>query len=308
MKIYNNVFELIGNTPLMELKYFEKASGENAKIYAKLECFNPAGSAKDRIALKMLQDAEKCGVLKEGMTVIEPTSGNTGIGLASVCAAKGLKAIFTMPENMSEERIKLLKAYGAEVVLTPKEKGMSGAIEKAEELKNTLGGFIPGQFKNPSNPKAHYETTGPEIFDATDGNVDIFVAGIGTGGTLCGTGRYLKEKKPDIKIIGVEPFSSPLISSGMSGTHGIQGIGANFIPDNYDADIVDEIFTVSDENAYEYGRKIASKEGLLVGISSGAAVCAAEQIARRPETQGKTIVVLLPDTGERYLSTPMFSF
>lgn len=307
MKIYRSITELIGKTPLLELSNYEKKNNLNAKIYAKLEFFNPAGSAKDRVALKMLDDAEKSGKIKKGAVIIEPTSGNTGIALASIAASRGYRAILTMPETMSIERRNLLSAYGAEIVLTDGKKGMSGAIEKAIELSKEIeGSFIPGQFDNPSNPLAHYESTGVEIWNDTDGNVDIFVAGVGTGGTLSGSGKYLKEKNPDIKVIAVEPEASPLLSKGTAGPHGIQGIGANFVPDNLDKSIYNEIIAVSDEDALREGKDIARTEGFLVGISSGAALFAAKELARRPENQGKTIVVILPDTGERYLSTPMF--
>lgn len=307
MKIYRSITELIGKTPLLELSNYEKKNNLNAKIYAKLEFFNPAGSAKDRVALKMLDDAEKSGKIKNGAVIIEPTSGNTGIALASIAASRGYRAILTMPETMSIERRNLLSAYGAEIVLTDGKKGMSGAIEKAIELSKEIeGSFIPGQFDNPSNPLAHYESTGVEIWNDTDGKVDIFVAGVGTGGTLSGSGKYLKEKNPDIKVIAVEPEASPLLSKGTAGPHGIQGIGANFVPDNLDKSIYNEIIAVSDEDALREGKDIARTEGFLVGISSGAALFAAKELAKRPENQGKTIVVILPDTGERYLSTPMF--
>ena len=306
MKIYNNVTELIGRTPLMRLLGY--GAGIDADILAKLEYFNPAGSVKDRVGLSMLNDAENAGLIKEGAVIIEPTSGNTGIGIAAVAAARGYKVILTMPETMSIERQKLLRAYGAEIVLTDGKEGMAGAVKKAEELaKETPNSFIPGQFVNPSNPKAHMETTGPEIWEDTDGKVDIFVAGVGTGGTLSGVGAYLKSKNPDIKVIAVEPLSSPLLSKGEAGAHAIQGIGANFIPETLNREIYDEIITVSNEDAMNTGKEIARKEGILVGISSGAAVFAAEEIAKRPENKGKTIVALLPDTGERYLSTNMFN-
>ncbi|MBR1969144.1 MAG: cysteine synthase A [Clostridia bacterium] len=307
MKIYRSITELIGKTPLLELSNYEKKNNLNAKIYAKLEFFNPAGSAKDRVALKMLDDAEKSGKIKKGAVIIEPTSGNTGIALASIAASRGYRAILTMPETMSIERRNLLSAYGAEIVLTDGKKGMSGAIEKAIELSKEIeGSFIPGQFDNPSNPLAHYESTGVEIWNDTDGSVDIFVAGVGTGGTLSGTGKFLKEKNPDIKVIAVEPEASPLLSKGTAGPHGIQGIGANFVPDNLDKSIYDKVIAVSDEDAFREGKDIARTEGFLVGISSGAALFAAKELARRPENKGKSIVVILPDTGERYLSTPMF--
>lgn len=307
MAIYSNVTELIGKTPLIELNNLEKAEGANAHIIAKLELFNPAGSAKDRIAKAMVEDAEKTGVLKPGATIIEPTSGNTGIGLASVGTAKGYKVILTMPETMSVERRNLVKAYGAQVVLTEGAKGMKGAIAKAEELKNEIdGAVILGQFVNPANPKAHYETTGPEIWADTEGNVDVFVAGVGTGGTLSGVGKYLKEHNPNVKIVAVEPETSPVLSKGTPGAHKIQGIGAGFVPDTLDTSIYDEIIPVPNEAAFEYGNKIAKTEGILVGISSGAAAWAAFQLVKREEFAGKNIVVLLPDTGERYLSTALF--
>lgn len=308
MRIYNNITELIGQTPLIRLRSIEKAFDLDVKLYGKAELFNPAGSAKDRVALAMITDAEKRGILKPGAAIIEPTSGNTGIGLASAAASKGYRVILTMPETMSVERRNLLKAYGAEIVLTAGAEGMQGAMDKAAELAaETEGSFIPGQFDNPANPKIHYQTTGPEIYDDLDGNIDIFIAGIGTGGTISGTGKYLKEKKPDVAIIGVEPSRSPLLSEGKFGPHGLQGIGANFIPSNLDRDIYDEIITVSDEDAYEKGRLIAAKEGFLVGITSGAAVHAAVLCAKRPANRGKTIVAFLPDAGDRYLSTPMFA-
>lgn len=307
--IYTQITQLIGKTPLMELVNFENEHMLCARIIAKLELFNPAGSVKDRVAVKMIEEAEKKGFLKEGSVIIEPTSGNTGIGLASAAAAKGYKVILTMPETMSVERRMLLAAYGAEIVLTEGVKGMTGAVEKAEELsKEYENSFIPGQFINPDNPQAHFETTGPEIWDDSEGKVDIFVAGIGTGGTITGTGRFLKSKNPDIKVVGVEPASSPLITKGKSGSHKIQGIGANFIPEIFDLSICDEIIAVDDENAFKAGRLLASKEGILVGISSGAALHAAKELAERPENKGKNIVVLLPDSGERYLSTEMFNF
>ncbi len=307
MKIYNSITGLIGKTPLLELTNYEKKNNLYAKIYAKLEFFNPAGSAKDRVALKMLDEAERSGKIKKGAVIIEPTSGNTGIALASIASARGYRAILTMPETMSIERRNLLSAYGAEIVLTDGAKGMSGAIEKAIELKEEIeGSFIPGQFDNPANPLAHYESTGPEIWNDTDGNVDIFVAGVGTGGTLSGTGKYLKEINPDIKVVAVEPLSSPLLSKGTAGAHGIQGIGANFVPDNLDKSIYDEVIAVSDEDAFREGKEIARIEGFLVGISSGAALFGAKELASRPENKGKTIVVILPDTGERYLSTKMY--
>ena len=308
MTIYKNVTELIGNTPVVELSKLEKQEGLKAQLLAKVEFFNPAGSVKDRIAKRMIEKAEEQGLLKEGATIIEPTSGNTGIGLASVCASKGYKAIFTMPETMSVERRNLLKAYGAKIVLTPGAQGMKGAIAKAKELQeSTPNSLIPSQFTNLENPQAHYETTGPELWEQTDGKIDIFVAGVGTGGTISGTGKFLKEKNPNIKIVAVEPEGSPVLSQGKAGPHGIQGIGAGFVPDTLNTKIYDEIITVTNENAYNTGRAIAQKEGLLVGISSGASVYAAIQLAKRPENEGKRIVALMPDTGERYLSTPMFT-
>lgn len=307
MRIYNNITELAGNTPLVRLSEFSAKRNLNAEILAKLEYLNPAGSAKDRVAIAMINDAEKSGRLKPGACIIEPTSGNTGIGLAATAAVKGYRVILTMPETMSVERRKLLAAYGAEIVLTEGSRGMSGAIEKANEIaSSTTGSFIPGQFENPSNPKAHFDTTGPEIWRDTDGEVDIFVAGVGTGGTISGVGEYLKSRKPEVKIVAVEPASSPLISKGYSGAHGLQGIGANFIPKNLNLDVVDEVIAVTDEQAYAAGRAIAKEEGILVGISAGAALHAAAELAKRPENKGKKIVVLLPDTGDRYLSTPMF--
>lgn len=308
MAIYNNVTELIGKTPILQLNNFAKAENVEADILAKLEYFNPAGSVKDRIAAAMISAAEADGTLKAGATIIEPTSGNTGIGLASVGTAKGYKVVLTMPETMSVERRNLVKAYGAEVVLTDGSKGMSGAIAKAEELREaTPGAVILGQFVNPANPKAHYETTGPELWEDTEGKIDAFVAGVGTGGTLSGVGKYLKEKNPDIKIIAVEPQSSPVLSEGHGGPHKIQGIGAGFVPDTLDTGIYDEIIPVPNEAAFETGNKIAKTEGILVGISSGAAVWAAQELAKRDEFKGKRIAVLLPDTGDRYLSTPLFS-
>lgn len=300
MKIYKNVTELIGKTPLMELK--------NGSILAKLEFFNPAGSIKDRAALEMILDAEKKGLLNPDSVVIEPTSGNTGIGLASICAARGYKIILTMPETMSSERRNLLKAYGAEIFLTDGKKGMNGAVEKAKELaKETKNSFIPSQFENPANPQAHINTTGPEIWEDTNGKIDVLVACVGTGGTITGTGKYLKSKNPNIKVIAVEPESSPLLSKGVFGPHKIQGIGANFVPEILDKEIYDEIICVSDENALKTGREIAQTEGILVGISSGAAIYAASEISKRPENKDKVIVAILPDTGERYLSTEMFN-
>lgn len=306
-KIYKSIEELIGKTPLLELTNMEKELGLQATLMAKVEALNPGGSAKDRVAKRMVEDAEKAGILKAGATIIEPTSGNTGIGLAVMAAARGYRAIIVMPDSMSMERRLLMTAFGAELVLTEGAKGMSGAIEKAEELaKEIPNSFIPGQFDNPSNPAAHYETTGPEIWEDTEGKVDIFVAGIGTGGTITGTGRYLKEQNPNVKIIGVEPASSPLLTKGEAGPHGLQGIGANFVPSILDTEIYDEVIPVTEEEAYEAGRTIARREGLLVGISAGAALHAAVEVAKRPENAGKNIVVLLPDTGDRYLSTPMF--
>ncbi|MGM9917029.1 cysteine synthase A [Anaerotignum sp.] len=306
-KIYKSVEELIGKTPLLELTNLEQKMGLKATLLAKVEALNPGGSAKDRVAKRMVEDAEQAGILKEGATIIEPTSGNTGIGLAVMAAARGYRAIIVMPDTMSMERRLLMTAFGAELVLTEGAKGMAGAIEKAEELaKEIPNSFIPGQFDNPSNPAAHYDTTGPEIWEDTDGKVDIFVAGIGTGGTLTGVGRYLKEKNPNVKIIGVEPASSPLLTKGTAGPHGLQGIGANFVPSILDTELYDEVLTVTEEEAYEAGRALARKEGLLAGISAGAAVHAAAEVAKRPENAGKTVVVLLPDTGDRYLSTPMF--
>ena len=308
MKVYEKITDLIGGTPLLELVNYEKEKGLSAKIVAKLEYFNPAGSVKDRIARAMIDDAEQKGVLKPGAVIIEPTSGNTGIGLAAVAASKGYKIILTMPETMSVERRNLLKAYGAELVLTDGAKGMKGAIEKAQELaEQTPNSFIPSQFTNAANPATHKSTTGPEIYNDTDGKVDIFVAGVGTGGTVSGVGEYLKSKNPNVKVVAVEPAGSPVLSKGVSGPHKIQGIGAGFVPDTLNTDIYDEIIAVENEDAFETGRTLARKEGLLVGISSGAAVYAATELAKRPENKGKTIVALLPDTGERYLSTPMFS-
>ena len=308
MTVYKAISDLIGNTPLVELTHIEEKEGLDSRVVAKVEFFNPAGSVKDRIAKKMIEDAEKKGVIKPGATLIEPTSGNTGIGIASVAAAKGYKAIMTMPETMSVERRNLLKAYGAKVVLTDGKAGMKGAIAKAKELAATIpNSFIPSQFENPSNPQAHYESTGPEIWKDTEGKVDIFVAGVGTGGTVSGTGKYLKDQNPNVKVIAVEPATSPVLSQGYAGPHGIQGIGAGFVPNTLDTSVYDEVFTVTNEQAYETGRLIVHNEGMLVGISSGAATYAAIQIAKRPENKGKTIVVLLPDTGERYLSTPMFA-
>ena len=306
-KIYSSVMELIGGTPLMKLNNYMSAEGLEANLLGRLEFFNPAGSVKDRVAKKMIEDAEKSGILKPGAAIIEPTSGNTGIGLAAAAASKRYRAIMTMPETMSVERRKLLKGYGAEIVLTDGSKGMSGAIAKAEELKNEIeGAVILGQFVNKSNPQAHYDSTGPEIWNDTDGNVDIFVSGVGTGGTISGTGRYLKSKNSDIKIVAVEPEASPVLSGGNAGPHKIQGIGAGFVPDTLDTDIYDEIITVPNEVCFETGRKIARTEGILIGISGGAAVWAAAKLAKRPENKGKNIVVIIPDTGERYLSTALF--
>ena len=306
-KIYTSADQLIGKTPLLELTHIEKKYGLKAKVLAKLEYFNPAGSVKDRIARKMLDDAEAGGKLTPDSVIIEPTSGNTGIGLASVAAARGYRIIIVMPETMSVERRQLMKAYGAELVLTEGAKGMKGAIAKADELaKEIPNSFVPGQFVNPSNPKAHYETTGPEIFEDTDGEVDIFVAGVGTGGTVTGVGEYLKDKKPGVKVVAVEPETSAVLSTGVAGAHKIQGIGAGFVPDVLDTKVYDEIIPVSNEAAFEAGKLIGKSEGVLVGISSGAAAYAAIELAKRPENEGKTIVVLLPDTGDRYLSTPLF--
>ncbi len=306
-KIYTSADQLIGKTPLLELTHIEKKYGLKAKVLAKLEYFNPAGSVKDRIARKMLDDAEAAGKLTPDSVIIEPTSGNTGIGLASVAAARGYRIIIVMPETMSVERRQLMKAYGAELVLTEGAKGMKGAIAKADELaKEIPNSFVPGQFVNPSNPKAHYETTGPEIFEDTDGEVDIFVAGVGTGGTVTGIGEYLKDKKPGVKVVAVEPETSAVLSTGVAGAHKIQGIGAGFVPDVLDTKVYDEIIPVSNEAAFEVGKLIGKSEGVLVGISSGAAAYAAIELAKRPENEGKTIVVLLPDTGDRYLSTPLF--
>ena len=307
-KIYTSVDQLIGKTPLLELTNIEKALGLKARLLAKLEYLNPAGSVKDRVAKKIIDDAESSGKLRQGSVVIEPTSGNTGIGLALVCAVRGYRLIIVMPESMSIERRQIMKAYGAELVLTDAKKGMLGAIEKAEELaKEIPNSFIAGQFSNPANPAAHMETTGPEIYKDTDGNIDYFVAGVGTGGTLTGVGRFLKSKNDNIKIIAVEPASSAVLSKGISGTHKIQGIGAGFVPKVLDTEIYDEIITVRDEDALKFGRLVGKREGFLVGISSGAALCAAIEIAKRKENEGKSIVVLLPDTGDRYLSTELFA-
>ena len=307
-QIYTSADQLIGHTPLLELTHIEKAHGLKARIVAKLEYFNPAGSVKDRIARAMIDDAEAKGILKPGSVIIEPTSGNTGIGLASVAAARGYRIIIVMPETMSVERRQLMKAYGAELVLTEGAKGMKGAIAKADELaKEIPNSFVPGQFVNAANPKAHFESTGPEIWQDTDGKVDIFVAGVGTGGTVTGVGQYLKSKDPNVKVVAVEPAASPVLSKGVSGSHKIQGIGAGFVPDVLDTKVYDEIIPVENDDAFTAGREIGRREGVLVGISSGAAIWAAIQLAKRPENEGKTIVALLPDTGDRYLSTPLFA-
>ena len=306
-KIYNGALELVGNTPLVEVKNIEEELGLEARILVKLEYFNPAGSVKDRIAKAMIEDAEEKGLLKEGSVIIEPTSGNTGIGLASIAAVKGYRIILTMPETMSVERRNILKAYGAEIVLTEGAKGMKGAIEKAEELaKEIPGSYIPGQFVNPANPEVHRKTTGPEIWKDTDGEVDLFIAGVGTGGTLTGVGEYLKSQNPDVKIVALEPASSPVLSTGKGGPHKIQGIGAGFVPDVLNTTVYDEIFTVENDDAFATGKLLAKKEGILVGISSGAALYGAIELAKRPENKGKTIVALLPDSGDRYYSTPLF--
>ena len=307
-QIYTSADQLIGHTPLLELTHIEKAHGLKARIVAKLEYFNPAGSVKDRIARAMIDDAEAKGILKPGSVIIEPTSGNTGIGLASVAAARGYRIIIVMPETMSVERRQLMKAYGAELVLTEGAKGMKGAIAKADELaKEIPNSFVPGQFVNAANPKAHFESTGPEIWQDTDGKVDIFVAGVGTGGTVTGVGQYLKSQNPAVKVVAVEPAASPVLSKGVSGSHKIQGIGAGFVPDVLDTGIYDEIIAVDNDDAFAVGKEIGQREGVLVGISSGAAVWAAIEVAKRPENAGKTVVVLLPDTGDRYLSTPLFA-
>lgn len=307
MKVYNKIENLIGNTPLFYPQKLLKKLGVNAKIYLKLECFNPAGSIKDRVALNMLNQAEKDGVISDGATIIEPTSGNTGIGLACICASRGYKLILTMPNTMSEERITILKAYGAQVELTDGAKGMSGAIARAKQLNEQIeNSFIPSQFDNKANPDAHYQTTAPEIYDQLDGDIDVYVAGIGTGGTLSGAGKYLKEKNSSIKVIGVEPFSSPLITKGYAGAHGLQGIGANFIPDNFDSSVVDEVLTVKDEDAFRFSKMLATEEGLLVGITAGANLFACVELAKEQKNKGKTIVTVMPDSGSRYLSTKLF--
>lgn len=305
-KIYNSISELVGHTPVVELKNIEKKFGLKGKIFAKLEYFNPAGSIKDRVALNMILNAERDGKISKGGVLIEPTSGNTGIGIAAIGVPRGYRVIIVMPETMSVERRKLIKAYGAEIVLSDGSKGMKGAIEKAEELAKETGGTIMGQFVNPSNPEAHYKTTGVEIYEDMDGAVDYFVAGVGTGGTITGAGKYLKEKKADVKIIAVEPYSSPVISEGRAGKHGIQGIGAGFIPETLDVSVIDEVIMVKDEDAFNLGKTVSGAEGFLVGISSGAALWAATEVAKREESKGKNIVVILPDSGDRYLSTTMF--
>ena len=306
MTVYKAISDLIGNTPLVELTHIEEKEGLGASVVAKVEFFNPAGSVKDRIAKKMIEDAEKKGLIKPGATLIEPTSGNTGIGLSAVATSLNLKIIITMPETMSVERRNLMKAYGAELVLTPGSEGMKGAIAKAKELASQIeNSFIPGQFENPANPQAHYKTTGPEIYSQTEGKVDIFVAGVGTGGTISGIGKYLKEQNPNVKVVAVEPASSPVLSTGKGGAHKIQGIGAGFVPDTLNTKIYDEIITVENEDAFASGKEVAKTEGILVGISSGAALYAAKELAKREENKGKTIVVLLPDGGDRYLSTPL---
>lgn len=305
-KIYNSISELVGHTPLVELKNIEKKFGLKGKIFAKLEYFNPAGSIKDRVALNMILNAERDGKISKGGVLIEPTSGNTGIGIAAIGVPRGYRVIIVMPETMSVERRKLIKAYGAEIVLSDGSKGMKGAIEKAEELAKETGGTIMGQFVNPSNPEAHYKTTGVEIYEDMDGAVDYFVAGVGTGGTITGVGKYLKEKKSDVKVVAVEPYSSPVISEGRAGKHGIQGIGAGFIPETLDVSVIDEVIAVKDEDAFNLGKTVSGAEGFLVGISSGAALWAATEVAKREESKGKNIVVILPDSGDRYLSTTMF--
>lgn len=305
-KIYNSISELVGHTPVVELKNIEKKFGLKGKIFAKLEYFNPAGSIKDRVALNMILNAERDGKISKGGVLIEPTSGNTGIGIAAIGVPRGYRVIIVMPETMSVERRKLIKAYGAEIVLSDGSKGMKGAIEKAEELAKETGGTIMGQFVNPSNPEAHYKTTGVEIYEDMDGAVDYFVAGVGTGGTITGAGKYLKEKKADVKVVAVEPYSSPVISEGRAGKHGIQGIGAGFIPETLDLSVIDEVITVKDEDAFNLGKTVSGAEGFLVGISSGAALWAATEVAKREESKGKNIVVILPDSGDRYLSTTMF--
>lgn len=306
-KIYTAASQLVGKTPLLEVKNYARHHSLQARVLVKLECFNPAGSVKDRVALEMILDAEEKGILREDSVIIEPTSGNTGLGLASMAAARGYRTIIVMPDTMSQERRLLMKAYGAELVLTEGAKGMAGAVEKAEELAKLYpNSFIPGQFDNPSNPLAHYKTTGPELWEDTDGTVDIFVAGVGTGGTISGTGKYLKEKNPQVQIVAVEPAGSPLLTQGRTGKHNLQGIGANFVPKNLDRELLDEIMTMTEEEAYAAARELGKLEGLAVGITSGAALAAAEKLAMRPENRGKTIVALLPDTGTRYLSTPLF--
>lgn len=305
-KIYNSISELVGHTPVVELKNIEKKFGLKGKIFAKLEYFNPAGSIKDRVALNMILNAERDGKITKGGVLIEPTSGNTGIGIAAIGVPRGYRVIIVMPETMSVERRKLIKAYGAEIVLSDGSKGMKGAIEKAEELAKETGGTIMGQFVNPSNPEAHYKTTGVEIYEDMDGSVDYFVAGVGTGGTITGAGKYLKEKKADVKVVAVEPYSSPVISEGRAGKHGIQGIGAGFIPETLDVSVIDEVIAVKDEDAFNLGKTVSGAEGFLVGISSGAALWAATEVAKREESKGKNIVVILPDSGDRYLSTTMF--
>lgn len=308
MNIYHSIEQLVGRTPLLEISRYRNIRGLDAALFVKLECCNPAGSAKDRVALQMIRSAEESGQLQPGATIIEPTSGNTGIGLAAIAAARGYRVVLTMPDSMSAERRALLNAYGAELVLTPGKEGMAGAIAKARELAAaTPNSIIAGQFDNPANPLAHYRTTGPEIWNDTDGQVDIYIAGVGTGGSVSGVGRYLKEKNPNLQVVAVEPDASPLLSEGHAAPHGLQGIGANFVPENFDRNVVDEIIRVKEEDAYRSSRLLAKSEGFLVGITSGAALWAAEQLAMREENRGKNIVVLLPDTGERYLSTPLFA-